>query len=129
MRFSSAATSVRATRRFVASVLEDDVEDDVVRRVQLAASELATNAIEHAGTPFAVDVALHGDVVRLAVTDGSSRRPVVRQPALADVGGRGLALVVQLSRRWGVDEGVDEKTVWCEIPAPRIHPKWPGTTA
>ena len=115
MRFSSMPTSVSAARKHVREVLGNAVSEQVVRRVELAASELATNAVQHAGTPFVVDVELLGDIVRLAVTDTSALPPVLRDGSVSDAGGRGLILVTRLSTRWGFVEGPGQKTVWCEI--------------
>ena len=116
MEFPPTPSSVRDARRFVSDVLGSAVDDEVVGRVLLAASELATNAVEHAATPFVVDVELSGEIVRVAVSDASSAQPVVRDAAIHDVGGRGLSLVSKLSTRWGVDDRGHQKTVWCEIP-------------
>ncbi|TVZ99531.1 ATP-binding protein [Streptomyces sp. BK340] len=90
--------------------------------VRLCATELLTNVIDHLG---------EGNPVTIRVTDtdiGHTRIEVTDPdphtlPALVSAtgtaeSGRGLALVDQLSRRWGVDQGADRKTVWCELAEP-----------
>jgi hypothetical protein len=57
-------------------------------------------------------------VLRLAVTDGSPRQPVVRHYSDQSTTGRGLALVTALATRWGIDPHSDgSKTVWAELGA------------
>lgn len=90
--------------------------------VRLCATELLTNVIDHlgAGTPVTVRVSatLHGHT-RIEVTDPDpGALPVLVSATGAAESGRGLALVDQLSRRWGVDQGADRKTVWCELAEP-----------
>ena len=56
--------------------------------LELVVSELATNAITHAGTPFEVCITT-GPTVRVEVYDGSTSPPVLRRAGPADAGGRG----------------------------------------
>ena len=89
--------------------LSDDVE--------LVVSELATNAVRHARTPFTVSLHAFETTLLLEVEDGSWTRPCQTVLAEAlDMHGRGLAIVSVLSREWGVDPhagGV--KSVWAEF--------------
>jgi len=90
--------------------------------VRLCASELLTNVIDHLGegTPVTVRVLRtdHGHT-RVEVTDPDPRAPPVLLRATAvDESGRGLALLDGVARRWGVEQGVDRKTVWCELEGP-----------
>ena len=78
-------------------------------------TELVTNAVEHARTPFTVTVDLTGDRVRVEICDGDAAQPVtVHAPSETDVGGRGLRIVATLSDRWGVEPDVGGKSVWFE---------------
>jgi anti-sigma regulatory factor (Ser/Thr protein kinase) len=90
--------------------------------VRLCATELVTNVIDHvgAGTPVTVRVSgsPHGHT-RVEVTDPDPRAlPTLLSATGTAESGRGLALVDQLARRWGVDQGADRKTVWCELGGP-----------
>ncbi|MBV9804528.1 MAG: MEDS domain-containing protein [Solirubrobacterales bacterium] len=107
-----------AARRFVTGVLArrpygSRVSDD---DVQLVVSELATNAVIHAGTPFCVSVRYDGSVFRISVHDWSTLEPIVRRPAPGAPSGRGLRLVSSVTRDWGIDPDPDGKTVWAELP-------------
>jgi hypothetical protein len=75
----------------------------------LVTSELATNAVRHAGSPFWVSVR-DGATVRLAVRDDS---PVMPRPHGAPE--RGLGLVGALARGWGADPAAGGKIVWAEL--------------
>jgi anti-sigma regulatory factor (Ser/Thr protein kinase) len=111
--FESVPESVRRARRLVVRALTDlgPAADDAV----LLVSELATNAVIHAGTPFRVAVRHREDRLRVEVADGS-RVLARRQRFSATSGtGRGLALVDDVADRWGVDEGDAGKTVWFEL--------------
>jgi anti-sigma regulatory factor (Ser/Thr protein kinase) len=112
--FPADATSVRRARTFVAEALADTaVDGDVVR---LLTSELATNAVLHAGAGFHVRVRSDPSVVRVEVANSEPELLLaMREPSAR--GGRGLQLVSALSRDWGAESSRDEKVVWFEIPA------------
>jgi anti-sigma regulatory factor (Ser/Thr protein kinase) len=83
---------------------------------KLLVSELATNAVIHAGAPFAVSVRADGSTVRISIRDWSTMRPRLRDAGPAALSGRGLRLVDALADGWGVDADPDGKTVWAELP-------------
>jgi len=84
--------------------------------VRLVVTELATNALLHAGTPFTVTLRGDGVSVLLIVRDGSSSAPVHATASELETGGRGLALVDALSHDWGVDPGKGSaKSVWASF--------------
>ena len=77
--------------------------EPVVERLVLAANELVTNAVRHAGGGVVLSLVVESDVVMVEVSDrdaGDLRRPE-RTPSLA-TGGRGLLIVEALARSWGV---------------------------
>ena len=83
------------------------------------ATELLTNVIDHLGEGTPVTVRVTGTDLghtRIEVTDPDPRAlpPLLSATGTAE-SGRGLTLVDQLSRRRGVDQGADRKTVWCEL--------------
>ncbi|MGH2881456.1 MAG: MEDS domain-containing protein [Solirubrobacteraceae bacterium] len=117
-RFRAGPDAPFAARRFVAGVLAGRRQTDpaAAQDVQLVVSELATNAVIHAGTPFSVSVCFDGSTIRISVHDWSSTAPVVRDAAPSALSGRGLRLVDAVTRDWGVESASDGKTVWAELP-------------
>jgi len=107
-------------RRYVADALEH-VPPDTGRTAALLVSELATNAVRHAGGRFAVTVEYTAEDGRLwvGVTDTGPGTPVLRRPPVTAERGRGLQLVGSLADRWGMRRrrGTEEKTVWFELVA------------
>jgi anti-anti-sigma regulatory factor len=84
----------------------------------LVASELVTNAVEHAGTMMNFRITHRLRYVHLAVHDGSSREPVLRPPADPRVpGGRGLLLVSSVVVNWGSLPSSNGKVVWAVLAA------------
>jgi anti-sigma regulatory factor (Ser/Thr protein kinase) len=107
-------------RRFVTATLQAWGRADVVEAAAVIAAELASNAVVHAGTEFAVSVSRGADgSVRVAVRDGSPRMPRPRQALPTDGSGRGLRLVEAFAADWGADPLPDGKVVWARLrPAP-----------
>ena len=93
--------SVGQARRFVRGVLADWGLGELVDTVQLLTSELATNAVLHARTAFAVVVSRTSEAVRVDVLDGSTVAPRNRQPSLTAATGRGVNMVEALADHWG----------------------------
>lgn len=108
--------SVRAARRALSSVLAEHGLD--VHDATLLVSELASNAVEHARTPFVVTVRI-GRAVRVEVADESDLLPVITNPRTHSERGRGLAVVRAMSSRWGVEFRSTGKVVWFELPLTR----------
>jgi len=96
-------------RRGVMMVAADPLWSDI----SLVASELATNALNHCGTPFTVTLTAFADHIILAVRDGSAGWPIRLHAQPDAAAGRGMAIVDVVSRDWGVvlERGVG-KTVW-----------------
>ncbi len=117
--FRPVAASVPAARRFAADQL-DSPEDAWL--VGLLVSELATNVVEHAGTDFEVRLDIDRHRIRVEVADGVARRPLLRRPRADATGGRGMVIVDELARRWGVEPTGGGKVVWFEVP---VHPAQP----
>ena len=110
------ASSARAARRFLRTVLEDWRCDEIVEVVLLAANELVTNAILHARTDFEVGVRLAQGVVRIEVADADDRLPIHREARDDALGGRGMGVLDAVAARWGVDPVPGGKRVWFELP-------------
>ncbi|MDX3456927.1 ATP-binding protein [Streptomyces sp. ME02-8801-2C] len=91
-----------------------DPADELLDVAELLVSELVTNAVLHAASPFRLTVwAAHG-VLRCEVTDTGRRTPQVRCAGVAE-SGRGMFLVDALARRWGCHQEGSGKTVWFEL--------------
>ena len=114
-RFDATFEAVREARGFLRRATAGRVEPGAQSDLVLVLSELATNAVLHARTPFDVVVTTNGHV-RVEVEDGSTNAPVRRVPS--DEGGRGLMIVEQLCDRWGVQIAGGRKCVWCERDLP-----------
>ena len=90
------------------SYLTDDVE--------LVVSELATNAMVHARTPFRVCLQAFETTLLLEVEDRSQTGLVGVVAQVFDTGGRGVSIVKLLSRDWGVNARTGGgKSVWAEF--------------
>jgi anti-sigma regulatory factor (Ser/Thr protein kinase) len=110
------AASVSLARHRVASMLRvHGCDAERVDEAALLTTELATNAVEHARTPFTLMLELTDDTVRVDVRDASTSPPVTKlAPSPDRVSGRGLVLVAQLADRWGYEPAVGGKSVWFE---------------
>ena len=113
-----APSSVRQARSLVRTVLREWHLHCCEDTATMLVSELASNAVLHAQTPFAVEVTRTDRVVRVSVSDCSDIAPALRRPGPTAGAGRGLAMVAQLSCAWGTGDGVRPyaKTVWFEVP-------------
>lgn len=80
--FKAEVAETRAARRWVVSVLHRWELDAPRDQLELAGSELVTNALLHTRTGFEVTLAVSGGGIELAVRDRDPRPPVVRPPRL-----------------------------------------------
>lgn len=105
---------MRAARRVVALALRESDWDGDVDTVLLLASELVTNAVRHAATPFDLTVTVDGRDVEVAVVDHDKTHPPrMCDPGPDDTHGRGLRIVDELSASWGSEAMPgDAKRVW-----------------
>ena len=108
---------MRAARRWLMTALTDRGLESASDAAASLVSELATNCVIHARTPFTVDVAQQGDVVRISVSDSSPVQARMRTYGLDSTTGRGLRLVASLASTWGVEGDRSGKTVWFEVTA------------
>ncbi len=111
--FTADAASVSGARRYVLSLL--DLDDETADAVRLAVSELATNAVLHARSPFRVRVSRNGSSIRVEVHDRSALTASKKDYGPNAVTGRGLTIVEQLSEDWGVTPDSGGKWVWFEV--------------
>ncbi|WP_051807448.1 ATP-binding protein [Actinoplanes subtropicus] len=87
----------------------------------LVASELASNAIEHAGTDFVVTMSRDAGRLHVAVQDGAPAFPRPHRassaglPAPAQARGRGLLVVQAICVAWGAMPTRGGKVVWATL--------------
>jgi anti-sigma regulatory factor (Ser/Thr protein kinase) len=87
-----------------------------VETAELLISEVVTNSIRHARPPYLVVIECkRGNTLEVRVTDGSRRAPSKRDPDVWSESGRGVALVNDLSKKWGVKKSLRGKTVWFQV--------------
>jgi anti-sigma regulatory factor (Ser/Thr protein kinase) len=88
---------------------------DVAETVALLTSELASNAVLHARTPFTVEVRIDDHVLQVRVTDANPVLPNRKDYGTDAITGRGLRIVEGLADRWGVEPTGEGKVVWFEL--------------
>jgi anti-sigma regulatory factor (Ser/Thr protein kinase) len=96
--------------------LHDDLPETARACLDLVVSELATNAIVHAESPFEVAV-IAGPPIRVEVTDASVQPPVLEAATADFTSGRGLRLVAACADQWGYELVANGKVVWARLPA------------
>jgi anti-sigma regulatory factor (Ser/Thr protein kinase) len=104
--------SVPAARKFVLGLGWSD-DSDINIRLATVVSELVTNAILHARTPFSVSVMAGEEAIRVAVRDGSTELPTRKGDDTMER--RGLDIIDAMADRWGVASQPTGKTVWFEV--------------
>ncbi|MFC6286315.1 MEDS domain-containing protein [Nocardioides sp. GCM10027113] len=107
--------SIGAVRRFVDETLRAWREDHLAGDGTLIASELATNAVLHARSPFRVSIDRGVGVVCVSVQDTSAGEATQRDAQQDAADGRGMAIVEALARRWGCDSLPSGKVIWAEL--------------
>ena len=118
-RFEASPGAVREARVFLQTAMAGRIDPEVQSELTVVLSELASNAVRHARTPFEVVVTTNGHV-RIEVEDGSTEAPVPKAPS--GEGGWGLVLVDRVCDRWGVDISDGKKCVWCERDLRMVEP-------
>ena len=108
----------REARRWVRAQVPP-LDADHVAALDLLTSEVVTNAVLHARTRFTVGVTELVDGVLVTVSDRNLLLPEQQPYSESRTSGRGMTLVRELARRWGVTDGEDGKTVWFVLPAAR----------
>lgn len=110
--FLPEALGARQARRFVRGELA--AMGPVAELAELLVSELVTNVVRHARTPFTVAVT-DGDPIRVSVRDGVAADLRVTAARGDATSGRGLAILEALAHRWGVEPREGGKEVWFEL--------------
>ncbi len=105
-----------AARRLVTAALQRwGHSGQLLEDAQLVLSELATNAVLHARSPFSVAARSEDTGIHLSVDDASPIPPRQLDLGPLALSGRGLNLVAALASDWGVEIRPDGKTVWAKL--------------
>ncbi len=106
-------------RRWTQSSLTGLHQDDLVD-VLLVVTELVSNVYDHARFPARLRLRKSGEpcAVRISVEDASASAPVLRPASSDSPRGRGMVIVNQLAKQWGVVQRTVGKSVWALIPCP-----------
>lgn len=111
-----------------ASAADLGADGDACDTVETLVSELVTNVVLHARTPYVVRVLDDDACLRVEVVDGSPARPRLHVFGPSEVTGRGLRLIAVLSADSGVapdDEiATAGKAVWFTLP--KLSPNEPS---
>jgi anti-sigma regulatory factor (Ser/Thr protein kinase) len=111
-------TAPSVARRLVREVCEAWVLSPAVREIaELVATELVTNAVEHAHSSSRLTLTCTRSALRVSVQDYCPA-PMPR-PRPIDINafrGRGLHLVACLAQAWGVERHSGGKTIWVSLP-------------
>jgi anti-sigma regulatory factor (Ser/Thr protein kinase) len=114
--FPADAESPRHARRMAAATLRRWGHGEaLIADVSLVISELASNAVRHAGSSFAVALQMQGPLLRVTVED---RAPLPDTASDADMLPRsphGLCVVDSLATSWGVEPTRTGKIVWAQL--------------
>ncbi|MFD0581063.1 ATP-binding protein [Dactylosporangium darangshiense] len=120
LRLQPTVLGPSAARTFVGdTVLAWDLAP-LLRAARLIVSELATNAVEHARTPFTVTASRRGTMLHLAVEDAEPTLPAVievtaRREAPLEIRGNGLRIVAGTATAWGATRTDAGKVVWATL--------------
>jgi anti-sigma regulatory factor (Ser/Thr protein kinase) len=120
---------VGRARRLVRDAVARRLSTEQASAAELLVSELVTNALVHAGTAIRLSLSFGaGDVLRVAVEDGSPHHPAPQHSVDTAGTGRGLRLLEELADDWGVDSTATGKTVWFEVAGAGPHPHAPRSS-
>ncbi len=119
--YPATGAAVGQARRFLLGVLPTGTAAEDADALVLMLSELATNAVQHAATEFAVTVRVTvggGGRVVVEVRDSAPGFPAPSEQRADAPHGRGLHIVQGLADTWGVEMRRDRpgKTVWFSLP-------------
>ncbi len=113
--FVPAPEVIREVRAFVREVLQRWGEEGCLAEAEVIVTELASNAVVHARSPFRVSLVLTGAEIKIAVRDASTVLPENLHGHPDRDGGRGISIVAALSDAWATKPEVDGKTIWATL--------------
>lgn len=98
--FAGDQTTIRSARQFVRSSLTGLHAGELIDTAVLITSEFAANSIEHANSPYAVEVEQRANGVEIAVRDLSPLVPEQIAARPDSPSGRGISIVAALGNGW-----------------------------
>lgn len=112
-------SSVSLAREFVRETLAEWGIDEPLDDALLVVSELAANALTHAGSSYEVRLSATAHALRIEVDDDGAGTPEPQPLTETEEHGRGLHLVGALAESWGM-EAADSggKRIWAELAVP-----------
>jgi anti-sigma regulatory factor (Ser/Thr protein kinase) len=125
--FAGEATSVGAARRYTKDRLTEWGVTGQSVAAGLIVSELASNAVRHAHSPFQLELSHTADAVRITVSDASVAPPLVRESRPGADSGFGLQIVAKLAADWGFELGDAGKKVWAHLVSAELAQPPPPT--
>jgi anti-sigma regulatory factor (Ser/Thr protein kinase) len=123
--FARAAAAAAEARRFLCGHLARWGLESSRPALELAMSELVTNAVTHGRGAVEVALRCADGFVRVDVTDHGGGHPAMR-PAGGPrdaIGGWGLRLVDEVADDWGTDVSEGRTTVWLRLRVPGCAPR------
>ncbi|MEA2216866.1 MAG: hypothetical protein QOK19_2427 [Solirubrobacteraceae bacterium] len=107
------SSPARARRLVEAALRAEGHSESLMFGAALTVGELASNAVRHAGTGFALTVLRSGETLRIEVRDfapeeGGRAAGQVRLP-------HGLGLIDASAAQWGIEPSADGKLAWAEF--------------
>jgi MEDS: MEthanogen/methylotroph, DcmR Sensory domain len=114
--FAGSREDTRAARGFALGMLEPWCGEQLAADTALVVTELATNAVLHAGSAFSVSLTLSDGAIRISVSDTLPLGANGVDQQLTAASGHGLGVVAAMATRWGVETVPSGKAVWAELP-------------
>ena len=114
--FAPEAAAPRLARHWAHPVLASWGLDGSMADAVVAVSELMTNAIVHGAGDVELSLVRFAGRVRIEVRDHGTGEVTAGRPSSDAPGGRGVHIIGQMARAWGVEPCADGgKTVWAEF--------------
>lgn len=115
--FPAEHDSPGCARRLVVAALQEwgCEQEALVDDVALVVTELASNVVLHAGTPFSISLRAQDSILYVAACDGVPPAASGRDGWMTPRPLHGLDLIDTLSTRWGIERTPGGKVVWAEL--------------
>lgn len=112
---AEASAPGRARRLLTTTLREWGLDDDLVDDAALVVSELASNAVIHAASPFSISARVRSGGLRVSVEDRRRSAMALPEQELLPQPLHGLGVIDLISSDWGVKPTKAGKLVWVEL--------------